>query len=253
MPRDDLRTRRSPCMTSRDGLAQLELRDIRSVRSRGRSRRPAQATFVLAPAGPASRRRRAADRRERLLGRQERSGDGTGLSEPPRILPHGDVSRCRNLSSDHLDAADLRTAIGRRPSRGEACNRRRRARWVSWLEDKDQRERAKRAGSTSYCQPTPSPTRPSVLAALPMAGATHTIGVSPAPADGRSFRSSSTMSIGGMSLNRGTRYCSSVPFTIFGHRELDRLEQRAAEALDDAPSTWCCRPSGLTMAPHSKR
>ena len=41
--------------------------------------------------------------------------------------------------------------------------------------------------------------------ALPMAGATTTMGVSPAPAEGRSFRSSSTVSRTGRSLKRGTR------------------------------------------------
>ena len=43
---------------------------------------------------------------------------------------------------------------------------------------------------------------------------TQTIGVSPAPAEGRSGRSSRMMSIGGTSLNRGTRYCAIVPLTI---------------------------------------
>src|SRR5262249_12977765 len=41
--------------------------------------------------------------------------------------------------------------------------------------------------------------------ALPIAGATPTIGVSPAPALARSFRSSSTLSITGVSAKRGTR------------------------------------------------
>ena len=41
--------------------------------------------------------------------------------------------------------------------------------------------------------------------AFPMAGATAISGVSPAPADGMSGRSTSTTSISGMSLNRGTR------------------------------------------------
>ncbi len=48
-------------------------------------------------------------------------------------------------------------------------------------------------------------TAPKFRAAVPMAGATQMIGVSPAPAEGRSRRSSSTISIGGTSLNRGTR------------------------------------------------
>src|SRR5258706_336271 len=41
--------------------------------------------------------------------------------------------------------------------------------------------------------------------ALPMAGATAMIGVSPAPAEGRSLRSSRVASISGRSRNRGTR------------------------------------------------
>jgi hypothetical protein len=46
--------------------------------------------------------------------------------------------------------------------------------------------------------------------ALLTAGARPTIGVSPAPADGKSFRSSSTISIAGTSLNRGKRYFESA-------------------------------------------
>jgi len=41
--------------------------------------------------------------------------------------------------------------------------------------------------------------------ALAIAGATAMIGVSPAPVEGRSGRSSTVMSIGGVSANRGTR------------------------------------------------
>jgi hypothetical protein len=41
--------------------------------------------------------------------------------------------------------------------------------------------------------------------AFPIAGAIPTIGVSPEPADGRSLRSTRTLSITGMSVNRGTR------------------------------------------------
>src|SRR5581483_1892492 len=43
--------------------------------------------------------------------------------------------------------------------------------------------------------------------ALAAAGASPISGVSPAPAGGRSLRSSSTTSISGTSPNRGTRYC----------------------------------------------
>ena len=51
--------------------------------------------------------------------------------------------------------------------------------------------------------------------AFPIAGAIPTIGVSPAPADGRSFRSSSTLSIFGISEKRGTRYFDSRFVRIF--------------------------------------
>src|SRR5579859_5092269 len=50
--------------------------------------------------------------------------------------------------------------------------------------------------------------------ALAIAGAKPIIGHSPAPADGRSLRSSNTVSMAGTSLNRGTRYCDNLPFTI---------------------------------------
>src|SRR5207247_7607425 len=42
--------------------------------------------------------------------------------------------------------------------------------------------------------------------AFPTAGASPTIGVSPAPPDGKYSRSSISISISGVSLNRGTRY-----------------------------------------------
>ncbi len=98
-----------------------------------------------------------------------------------------------------------------------------------------------------------SATGPSPRTAEPMAGATHTIGVSPAPADGRSWRSRATTSIGGTSLNRGTRYLLERPVQQLPVGELERLEQRAAETLHRRdPTTWLRRPSGLTIAPHSK-
>jgi branched-subunit amino acid aminotransferase/4-amino-4-deoxychorismate lyase len=50
--------------------------------------------------------------------------------------------------------------------------------------------------------------------AFPTAGASPTIGVSPAPADGKSFRSSNTISIFGTSLNRGNRYFENLPLRI---------------------------------------
>src|SRR5690242_20517256 len=45
--------------------------------------------------------------------------------------------------------------------------------------------------------------------ALPTAGAMATIGVSPAPAEGRSLRSSRITSIRGASAKRGTRYAEN--------------------------------------------
>ena len=39
--------------------------------------------------------------------------------------------------------------------------------------------------------------------------------------------------MGGTSLKRGTRYCAIVPFRIWPLANSDRLEQRAAESLDD--------------------
>ncbi len=50
--------------------------------------------------------------------------------------------------------------------------------------------------------------------ALAIAGASPIIGHSPAPTDGISLRSSRTVSRAGTSLNRGTRYCDSLPFRI---------------------------------------
>ena len=51
--------------------------------------------------------------------------------------------------------------------------------------------------------------------AFPIAGATQTIGVSPAPAEGKSLRSRRIVSSAGRSLNRGTRYCEKKGFSIF--------------------------------------
>src|SRR5581483_2993548 len=50
--------------------------------------------------------------------------------------------------------------------------------------------------------------------AFAIAGASPIIGHSPAPTDGMSLRSSSTVSITGTSLKRGTRYCDNLPFRI---------------------------------------
>ena len=71
--------------------------------------------------------------------------------------------------------------------------------------------------------------------ALPTAGAIATIGVSPAPADGRSLRSSSTISRAGTSPNRGTRYVGEPRVEDLAVVELDRLEQGAAEAHHRRP------------------
>ena len=68
--------------------------------------------------------------------------------------------------------------------------------------------------------------------ALPIAGAMATIGVSPAPADGRSLRSSRTTSIAGVSRNRGTRYRENRGFVIRPSSILDGFEERAAESHD---------------------
>ena len=60
---------------------------------------------------------------------------------------------------------------------------------------------ANAAGSGSALSSAPVATR----TAFAIAGATAMIGVSPAPADGPSFRSTMTTLIDGTSLNRGTR------------------------------------------------
>ena len=69
--------------------------------------------------------------------------------------------------------------------------------------------------------------------ALPIAGAIPTIGASPAPADGRSLRSSSTTSIGGVSLNRGTRYLRETRIEDPAVFKTHRLEERATDSLHD--------------------
>ena len=48
-----------------------------------------------------------------------------------------------------------------------------------------------------------------------IAGATAIMGVSPAPTDGKSVRSSVTISSVGTFLNRGTPYCAIRPFSSF--------------------------------------
>ena len=56
------------------------------------------------------------------------------------------------------------------------------------------------------------------------------IGVSPAPAGGRSLRSTSTISICGTSRKRGTRYREKCGFRIFPFSKWIDFEQRAAQA-----------------------
>ncbi len=67
--------------------------------------------------------------------------------------------------------------------------------------------------------------------ALPTAGARPTFPVSPAPAEGKSFRSRSTISICGVSLKRGRRYCGKrrIQDVAIGKEHL--LEERAANGL----------------------
>ena len=83
--------------------------------------------------------------------------------------------------------------------------------------------------------------------ALPIAGAMATIGVSPAPAGGRSLRSSRTTSIVGVSRNRGTRYFENRAFDDPPILKLDGLEERTPSPMTIAPSTWFLRWSGLTI------
>src|SRR5207249_12190262 len=71
--------------------------------------------------------------------------------------------------------------------------------------------------------------------ALPMAGATPTDGVSPAPADGRLRRSSSTTSTGGTSPKRGTRYDSNRPLT-------SRPSSNSTALNSAPPSPWTTAP-----------
>jgi len=86
---------------------------------------------------------------------------------------------------------------------------------------------------------------------LPIAGATAMIGVSPAPAEGRSLRSSSTMSIGGTSPKRGRRYCESPGFGMRPPSNSTASHSAPPSPITTAPSTWLRSPSGFTIAPHS--
>ena len=68
--------------------------------------------------------------------------------------------------------------------------------------------------------------------ALPMAGAMATIGVSPAPAGGRSLRSSRTTSICGRVAEPRHAIPGEARVQDLAVVELDRLEERAAQAHD---------------------
>ena len=57
----------------------------------------------------------------------------------------------------------------------------------------------------TMCEESYATFRHPAVCPIMQTGATQTIGVSPAPAEGRSLRSSSTTSRGGTSLKRGTR------------------------------------------------
>ena len=88
--------------------------------------------------------------------------------------------------------------------------------------------------------------------AFAIAGARPIIGHSPAPAEGRSLRSSKTVSISGRSLNRGTRYCDILPFRILPFSNSIVSNSAPPKPLTFDPSTWWRRLPGFTTAPHSK-
>jgi len=77
-----------------------------------------------------------------------------------------------------------------------------------------------------------------------------TIGHSPAPTEGKSLRSTSTVE---------DRHVAEARDLVFGHAsvrmrpfQLDGFEQRPAQSIMFEPSIWLRRLSGLTMAPQSK-
>ena len=88
--------------------------------------------------------------------------------------------------------------------------------------------------------------------ALPTAGARPTIGVSPAPAEGRSLRSRRTTSIGGhvAEARHAVVREAGVHDPAVRRTRSPRRARRRSPARS-APSTWLRRPSGLTIAPHS--
>ena len=85
--------------------------------------------------------------------------------------------------------------------------------------------------------------------ALAIAGATAIIGVSPAPADGRSGRSSRMTSMRGTSAIRGTRYAENAPLVITPSVKL-ASSKAPASAITVASSTWLVTVSGFTITPH---
>jgi hypothetical protein len=93
--------------------------------------------------------------------------------------------------------------------------------------------------------------------ALPTVGARPTMPVSPAPAEGRSLRSISTTSIGGVSLNRGTRYCAKMRIQNTAVGKQDRFEERTTDHLFEdnnarlATSSLICLPYFAISRPSS--
>src|SRR5258706_31707 len=84
-----------------------------------------------------------------------------------------------------------------------------------------------------------------------IARATAIIGVSPAPAEGRSGRSSRMTSTGGMSASRGTRYAENEPLEITPPVKLIASNIAPPNAITVAPSAWFLTVCGFTSAPHS--
>src|SRR5690349_4531138 len=72
--------------------------------------------------------------------------------------------------------------------------------------------------------------------ALPTAGAIVMMGVSPAPADGMSFRSRSTASISGTSRKRGTRYAAKCGFVM-------RPFSNSTASKSAPPNPWMIAPT----------
>ena len=90
-----------------------------------------------------------------------------------------------------------------------------------------------------------------VKIALPTAGARPTMGVSPAPADGMSLLSTSTTSMLGTSLNRGTRYFENRGFRMRPFSNSMASNIAPPMPMMFAPQSDFASPSGLTIAPHS--